>query len=105
MLALDPPGGRALTVAEAFARPSPGRARTATARRATCCSGVALRLPDGSVVHGGGRVVKNVAGLRPAEARGRLRRAAGRSSGCCVRLHPLPAATSTVVADACDPSC
>ena len=62
MLALDPPGAERLTVAEAFSSAVTGPRAHGYGLPRDLLLGVALRLPDGSVVHGGGRVVKNVAG-------------------------------------------
>ena len=62
MLALDPPGAERLTVAEAFAAAVAGPRAHGYGMPRDLLLGVALRLPDGSLVHGGGRVVKNVAG-------------------------------------------
>jgi glycolate oxidase FAD binding subunit len=103
MLALDPPGAAGRTVAEAFATAVTGPRAHGYGPPRDLLLGVALRLRDGSVVHGGGRVVKNVAGYDLPRlvvgARGRL----GTIERVCVRLHPLPSATCTVVADPCDP--
>ena len=103
MLALDPPGAERLTVAEAFASAVAGPRAHGYGMPRDLLLGVALRLSDGSVVHGGGRVVKNVAGYDlprlVAGAGGRL----GEIVRVCVRLHPLPAATCTVVAEPADP--
>ena len=103
MLALDPPGAERLTVAEAFASAVAGPRAHGYGPPRDLLLGVALRLPDGSVVHGGGRVVKNVAGYDLPRlvvgSAGRL----GEIVRVCVRLHPLPAATCTVVAEPADP--
>src|SRR5207342_902394 len=103
MLALDPPGAERLTVAEAFSSAVTGPRAHGYGLPRDLLLGVALRLPDGSVVHGGGRVVKNVAGYDLPRlvvgSGGRL----GEIARVCVRLHPVPAATCTVVADPADP--
>ena len=103
MLALDPPGAERLTVAEAFASAVAGPRAHGYGMPRDLLLGVALRLPDGSLVHGGGRVVKNVAGYDLPRlvvgSAGRL----GQIERACVRLHPLPAATCTVVAEPADP--
>jgi glycolate oxidase FAD binding subunit len=102
MLALDPPGGEHLTVAEAFAAAVTGPRAHGYGLPRDLLLGVALRRPDGSVVHGGGRVVKNVAGYDLPRlvvgSGGRL----GEIVRACVRLHPLPAATRTVIAEPAD---
>jgi glycolate oxidase FAD binding subunit len=103
MLALDPPGAERLTVAEAFAAAVAGPRAHGYGMPRDLLLGVALRLRDGSLVHGGGRVVKNVAGYDLPRlvvgSAGRL----GLIERACVRLHPLPAATCTVVAKPADP--
>jgi glycolate oxidase FAD binding subunit len=103
MLALDPPGMEHRTVAEAFASALTGPRAHGYGPPRDLLLGVALRLADGSVVHGGGRVVKNVAGYDLPRlvtgSGGRL----GEIVRVCLRLHPLPAATCTVVAEASDP--
>ena len=103
MLALDPPGAERRTVAQAFASALTGPRAHGYGPPRDLVLGVALRLRDGSVVHGGGRVVKNVAGYDLPRlvtgAGGRL----GEIVRVCLRLHPLPAATCTVVADPSDP--
>jgi FAD/FMN-containing dehydrogenase len=103
MLALDPPGGERLTVAEAFTSAVTGPRAHGYGLPRDLLLGVALRLPDETVVHGGGRVVKNVAGYDLPRlvvgSGGRL----GEIVRVCVRLHPLPAATRTLVAEPADP--
>src|SRR5690242_21421221 len=65
--------------------------------------GMTVELADGTVARCGGRVVKNVAGYDLARlftgARGRL----GAIRQLALRLHPLPAATCTLVAPVGDP--
>ena len=103
MLALDPPGAERLTVAEAVSSAVTGPRAHGYGPPRDLLLGVALRLPDGSVVHGGGRVVKNVAGYDlPRLAVGSAGRL-GEIARACVRLHPVPAATRTVVAEPADP--
>jgi glycolate dehydrogenase FAD-binding subunit len=103
MLALDPPGAEQRTVAEAFSSAVTGPRMHGYGPPRDLLLGVALRRADGSVVHGGGRVVKNVAGYDLPRlvtgSDGRL----GEIVRVCLRLHPLPAATCTVVAEPCDP--
>ena len=103
MLAFDPPGAERRSIAAAFSAAVTGPRAHGYGPPRDLLLGVALRLADGTVVHGGGRVVKNVAGYDLPRlvvgARGRL----GTIERVCVRLHPLPAATRTVVAEPCDP--
>jgi glycolate oxidase FAD binding subunit len=103
MLALDPPAAEGRTVAEAFSAAVTGPRAHGYGPPRDLLLGVALRLADGTVVHGGGRVVKNVAGYDLPRlvvgSQGRL----GAIDRVCVRLHPLPAATCTLVAEPADP--
>ena len=103
MLALDPPAAERRSIAAAFAAAVTGPRAHGYGPPRDLLLGVALRLADGTVVHGGGRVVKNVAGYDLPRlvvgSEGRL----GSIERVCVRLHPLPAATSTLVAEPSDP--
>jgi glycolate oxidase FAD binding subunit len=98
MLALDPPGAGALTVGEVFDRGLFGPRAHRYGRPRDLILGVTVRLADGLVARGGGKVVKNVAGYDLPKlftgARGRF----GELLELTVRLHPLPAATATLVA-------
>jgi glycolate oxidase FAD binding subunit len=98
MLALDPPGADRLTVGEVFDGGLFGPRAHRYGRPRDLILGVTVRLADGLVARGGGRVVKNVAGYDLPKlftgARGRL----GELLELTVRLHPLPAATASVVA-------
>jgi glycolate oxidase FAD binding subunit len=103
MLALDPPPGHALSVGEVFDRALFGPRAHRYGLPRDLVLGVRVRLADGRVVRGGGKVVKNVAGYDLPKlftgAEGRL----GRLLELTLRLHPLPAATCTLVAPPCDP--
>src|SRR5580692_9442529 len=65
--------------------------------------GVTVILADGTIANSGGRVVKNVAGYDLGKlfsgSRGRL----GLIARLALRLHPRPAAASTVVLETEDP--
>jgi glycolate oxidase FAD binding subunit len=102
MLALDPPSDRALTVGEVFDRALFGPRAHRYGRPRDLVLGIRARLPGGELIRGGGKVVKNVAGYDLPKlftgAEGRL----GELLELTVRLHPLPAATSTLVTDPCD---
>jgi glycolate oxidase FAD binding subunit len=104
MLALDPPGADRLTVGEAFATASFGPRSHRYGGPRDLVLGVTVRLADGTVARGGGRVVKTVAGYDLPKlftgAHGRL----GEILELTLRLHPLPAATCTVVTAPCDPT-
>jgi glycolate dehydrogenase FAD-binding subunit len=103
MLALDPPGGGRLTVGEVFDRGLTGPRSHRYGEPRDLVLGMTIELRDGTVASCGGRVVKNVAGYDLARlhtgARGRL----GAIRDLWLRLHPLPAATCTLVAPPCDP--
>jgi glycolate oxidase FAD binding subunit len=103
MLALDPPGAAGLTVGDAFAGAVSGPRSHRYGGPRDLVLGVTVRLADGTVARGGGRVVKTVAGYDLPKlftgARGRL----GEILELTLRLHPLPAATCTVVTASCDP--
>ena len=91
MLALDPPGGAALTVGEVFDRALFGPRAHRYGRPRDLVLGIRARLPGGELIRGGGKVVKNVAGYDLPKlftgAQGRL----GELLELTVRLHPLPA--------------
>jgi len=104
MLALDPPEAATLTVGEAFATAASGPRAHRYGGPRDLVLGVTVRLADGTVARGGGRVVKTVAGYDLPKlftgARGRL----GEILELTLRLHPLPASTCTVVTAPCDPT-
>ena len=104
MLALDPPGAAGMTVGEAFAAAAFGPRAHRYGLPRDLVLGVTVRLADGTVARGGGRVVKTVAGYDLPKlftgAGGRL----GEILELTLRLHPLPAETCTVVADPADPT-
>jgi glycolate dehydrogenase FAD-binding subunit len=104
MLALDPPEAARLTVGEAFAAAAFGPRAHRYGGPRDLVLGVTVRLADGTVARGGGRVVKTVAGYDLPKlltgARGRL----GELLELTLRLHPLPASTCTVVTAPADPT-
>jgi glycolate oxidase FAD binding subunit len=104
MLALDPPGAAGITVGEAFAASVSGPRSHRYGGPRDLVLGVTVRLADGTVARGGGRVVKTVAGYDLPKlftgAGGRL----GEILELTLRLHPLPAATCTLVAAPADPT-
>jgi glycolate oxidase FAD binding subunit len=103
MLALDPPQADRLSVGDVFDRALSGPLSHRYGEPRDLVLGLTVELPDGTVARSGGRVVKNVAGYDLGKlftgADGRL----GRIRELTVRLHPLPAATCTVVAELADP--
>ena len=94
-LSLDPPGDPTLAECLLDDLSGPLRHRFGTMRDLVL--GVTVVLPDGMRASSGGKVVKNVAGYDLAKlfcgSRGRL----GSVERLALRLHPLPAATRTVV--------
>jgi glycolate oxidase FAD binding subunit len=103
MLALDPPG-EGLTVGEVFDGALFGPRAHRYGRPRDLVLGIRARLPGGEEIRGGSKVVKNVAGYDLPKlftgARGRL----GTLLELTLRLHPLPAATCTLLTSACDPA-
>jgi glycolate oxidase FAD binding subunit len=95
---LDPPGDP--TLAECLLEDLSGPLRHRFGTMRDLVIGVTVRLPDGTRAHSGGKVVKNVAGYDLGKlfcgSRGRL----GSVEQLALRLHPLPAATRTIVARA-----
>jgi glycolate oxidase FAD binding subunit len=103
MLALDPPGAAALTVGEAFDRAAFGPRAHRYGLPRDLVLGIRARLPDDTVVHGGGKVVKNVAGYDLPKLFTGAHGALGELLELTLRLHPRPVATATLVAPVCDP--
>jgi glycolate oxidase FAD binding subunit len=96
-LALDPPWPDRATIGGIVATGAfgPRRARYGGVR--DLIIGVELVRADGAVAHGGGKVVKNVAGFDlPKVACGSLG-TLGLIAGATFRLHPLPEASENVV--------
>ena len=97
-LSLDPP--RDPTLAECLLDDLSGPLRHRFGTMRDLVLGVTVVLPDGMRASSGGKVVKNVAGYDLAKlycgSRGRL----GSVERLALRLHPLPAASRTVVAAA-----
>ena len=97
-LSLDPPGDPTLGACVAGDLSGPLSHRFGTVR--DLLLGITVVLADGTVASSGGKVVKNVAGYDLAKlfcgSRGRL----GLIVRVSLRLHPLPAASRTLVAPA-----
>jgi glycolate oxidase FAD binding subunit len=103
MLALDPPAGAA-TIGGVLATADTGPLRHRYGAPRDLVIGVTLALPDGTVAHGGGRVIKNVAGYDlPKLAAGSFG-TLGLITEVCVRLHPRPAGWATAVLRHDDPA-
>jgi glycolate oxidase FAD binding subunit len=103
MLALDPPGADALTVGEAFDRAAFGPRAHRYGLPRDLVLGIRARLPDGTVVRGGGKVVKNVAGYDLPKLFTGAGGALGELLELTLRLHPRPAQTATLVMPLGDP--
>jgi glycolate oxidase FAD binding subunit len=101
-LSLDPPGDPTIGACLAANLSGPLRHRFGGPRDLVL--GVTLVLPDGTIANAGGKVVKNVAGYDLGKlvcgSRGRLA-FIGRVS---LRLHPAPAAATTVVVETGEPA-
>jgi glycolate oxidase FAD binding subunit len=99
-LSLDPPGDPTIGACLGASLSGPLRHRFGAPRDLVL--GVTLVLADGTIANAGGKVVKNVAGYDLGKlvcgSRGRLA-FIGRVS---LRLHPVPAATATVVVESDD---
>ena len=97
-LSLDPPGDP--TIGECILDDLSGPLRHRFGTMRDLVLGVTVTLLDGTRATSGGKVVKNVAGYDLAKlfcgSHGRL----GRIEQVALRLHPLPAATRTIVTDA-----
>ena len=81
MLALDPPDAAGLTVGEAFATAAFGPRSHRYGGPRDLVLGVTVRLADGTVARGGGRVVKTVAGYDLPKLVHRRPRPSGRDPG------------------------
>jgi glycolate oxidase FAD binding subunit len=101
-LSLDPPGDPTIGACLAGRLSGPLSHRYGTPRDLVL--GVTLVLGDGTVASSGGKVVKNVAGYDLGKlvcgSEGRL----GLIARVALRLHPLPAASATLVVETEDPS-
>ena len=96
MLALDPPLPERATIGGLVATGAYGPRRARYGAIRDLIIGVTMVRADGAVAHGGGKVVKNVAGFDlPKVACGSLG-TLGMIATATFRLHPLPEAASTV---------
>jgi len=101
-LSLDPPGDPTVGACIAGRLSGPLSHRFGTPRDLVL--GVTVVLGDGTVASSGGKVVKNVAGYDLGKllcgSEGRL----GLIARVALRLHPLPAASATLVVETDDPA-
>jgi glycolate oxidase FAD binding subunit len=109
MLALDPPlcaGGASApdaTIGGVAATGDCGPLRHRYGAPRDLIVGAAVALSDGTVAHSGGKVIKNVAGYDLAKLFAGSFGTLGLILSVSVRLHPLPASTTTAHAACTDP--
>lgn len=102
-LPLDPPLPGA-TVGGAVAANLSGPRRTLYGTVRDLLIGITVVLPDGTVAHAGGKVVKNVAGYDLGKLFTGSYGTLGLITECAFRLHPQPAATAVVSARTAGPA-
>ena len=100
MLALDPPGSP--TVGDVFDRGLFGPRAHRYGLPRDLVLGMRARLRDGTIIRGGGKVVKNVAGYDLPKLFTGAGGLLGQLLELTLRLHPLPTATCTVVVERLD---
>src|SRR3954447_9872373 len=97
-LALDPPTGPdGATVGGLLATGESGPRRLRYGALRDLVIGLTLVLPDGTVAHAGGRVIKNVAGYDLSKLVSGSLGTLGLIAEVVLRLHPLPETSATVV--------
>jgi glycolate oxidase FAD binding subunit len=102
-LALDPPRADA-TIGGVLATADSGPLRHRYGAPRDLVLGATVALTDGTVAKAGSRVIKNVAGYDLAKLYAGSLGSLGVLVEAVVRLHPLPPATATVVAETDDPA-
>lgn len=105
MLALDPPLGEddAATLGGAVATGDSGPLRHRYGAARDLVLGITVALPDGSLAHAGGKVIKNVAGYDLAKLYSGSFGTLGLITEIAVRLHPVARAHATTVATTGEP--
>ncbi len=103
MLALDPPDGGA-TIGGLVAAGDSGPLRHRYGAPRDLVIGITLALPDGTVAHGGGRVIKNVAGYDLPKLAAGAYGTLGVITEVALRLHPKPEGTATARFEAAEPA-
>lgn len=104
MLAIDPPDGDgAATLGGVFATADSGPLRHRYGQPRDLVLGITFALGDGTVAKAGSRVIKNVAGYDIAKLFTGSFGTLGMILSLTVRLHPLPAATITVIGATSEP--
>ncbi|MHB8488031.1 MAG: FAD-binding oxidoreductase [Candidatus Dormibacteria bacterium] len=99
-LMLDPPQGAAATIGGVVATAASGPLRTRFGTPRDLVIGASFVLSDGTVGRSGGKVVKNVAGFDVAKLLVGSLGTLAVITEVAFRLHPLPAASRTVVLEA-----
>ncbi len=105
MLALDPPLGpaAAATIGGVAATGDSGPLRHRYGAPRDLIVGATVALSDGTIAKSGGKVIKNVAGYDLAKLFAGSFGTLGVILSLSVRLHPLPAGTTTALGAAADP--
>jgi glycolate oxidase FAD binding subunit len=105
MLALDPPTGpdAAATIGGVVATGDSGPLRHRYGAPRDLVVGMTFALGDGTIAHSGGKVIKNVAGYDLAKLFAGSFGTLGMILSVSVRLHPLPATTTTVLGSTAKP--
>lgn len=106
MLAVDPPlgAGDGATIGGTIATADSGPYRHRYHALRDLVIGVTVALPDGTVAHAGGKVIKNVAGYDLSKLMTGSFGTLGVICEVAVRLHPQPPGTATVHAPDDDPA-
>jgi glycolate oxidase FAD binding subunit len=101
-LALDPPGPQRTTVGGNVATASYGPLRTRYGTARDVIVGMTIVRADGTLVRGGGKVVKNVAGFDVPKLMVGTHGTLAMIGTVTFRLHPLPEAQTEIVFPGCD---
>lgn len=102
MLALDPAWPEHATLGGTTATDASGPLRVRYGTLRDLIIGIGVVLPDGTIARAGGKVVKNVAGYDLMKLWTGSLGTLGLITSVTLRLHPLPAATTTMAIDAPD---
>ena len=101
-LALDPPGSDRTTVGGNVATSGYGPLRTRYGTARDVIVGMTIVRADGTIAHGGGKVVKNVAGFDIPKLMVGTHGTLAMIGSVTFRLHPLPESSTEVVFSGCD---
>jgi glycolate oxidase FAD binding subunit len=103
MLAIDPPVAAGATLGGVLATADSGPLRHRHGGPRDLVLGMTVALSDGTLARSGGKVIKNVAGYDLAKLFTGSFGTLGAILDVAVRLHPLPAATTTAIGEGDDP--